>query len=56
MSNELQLLENVELKLALSTTDAQLEKNIQLFLPPVLLKLASTDAAVKQKVMTILLM
>ncbi|CEG83910.1 hypothetical protein RMATCC62417_17774 [Rhizopus microsporus] len=54
MSNELQLLENVELKLALSTTDAQLEKNIQLFLPPVLLKLASTDAAVKQKVMTIL--
>ncbi|KAI8369986.1 proteasome stabiliser-domain-containing protein [Blakeslea trispora] len=54
MSNELQLLENVELKLALCSSDAQLEKNIQMFLPPVLLKLGSTDAQVKKKVMEIL--
>lgn len=47
-------LENVELKLAMCNTDAQLEKTIQVFLPPVLLKLASTDASVKKKVMEIL--
>ncbi|OBZ85602.1 Proteasome-associated protein ECM29 [Choanephora cucurbitarum] len=54
MSNELQLLENVELKLALCSSDAQLEKTIQMFLPPVLLKLSSTDSQVKKKVMEIL--
>lgn len=35
-------------------TDAQLEKTIQVFLPPVLLKLASTNADSKKKVMEIL--
>lgn len=35
-------------------TDAQLEKTIQVFLPPVLLKLASTNADAKKKVMEIL--
>ncbi|GAN03092.1 proteasome-associated protein ECM29 homolog [Mucor ambiguus] len=54
MSNEVQLLENVELKLAMCNTDAQLEKTIQIFLPPVLLKLASTNAEAKKKVMEIL--
>ncbi|KAI8875721.1 ARM repeat-containing protein, partial [Backusella circina FSU 941] len=54
MSNELQLLENVELKLAMCNTDAQLEKTINTFLPPVLLKLASTQEASKRKVMEIL--
>ncbi|KAI8987056.1 proteasome stabiliser-domain-containing protein [Pilobolus umbonatus] len=54
MSNELQLLENVELKLALCNTDAQLERTIQIFLPPVLLKLGSTHEQVKKKVMEIL--
>lgn len=54
MSNEIQLLENVELKLAMCNTDAQLEKTIQVFLPPVLLKLASINPDVKKKVMEIL--
>jgi proteasome component ECM29 len=54
MSNEIQLLENVELKLAMCNTDAQLEKTIQVFLPPVLLKLASTNPDAKKKVMEIL--
>lgn len=35
-------------------TDAQLEKTIQVFLPPVLLKLASTNPDSKKKVMEIL--
>jgi proteasome component ECM29 len=35
-------------------TDAQLEKTIQVFLPPVLLKLSSTNADAKKKVMEIL--
>ncbi|KAI7902114.1 proteasome stabiliser-domain-containing protein [Cokeromyces recurvatus] len=54
MSNEVQLLENVELKLAMCNTDAQLEKTIQTFLPPVLLKLASNNPDAKRKVMEIL--
>ncbi|CEP12173.1 hypothetical protein [Parasitella parasitica] len=54
MSNEIQLLENVELKLAMCNTDSQLEKTIQIFLPPVLLKLASNNAESKKKVMEIL--
>ena len=42
------------MKLALCSSDAQLEKTIQMFLPPVLLKLSSTDSQVKKKVMEIL--
>ncbi|KAI8147438.1 proteasome stabiliser-domain-containing protein [Fennellomyces sp. T-0311] len=53
-SNELQLLENVELKLAMCNTDAQLERCINLFLAPVLLKLASPHEQVRRKVMEVL--
>ncbi|KAI9024387.1 proteasome stabiliser-domain-containing protein [Phycomyces nitens] len=54
MTSELELLENVELKLALCNTDAQLETNIRIFLPPILLKLMSTDDRARKKVMEIL--
>ncbi|KAI9491193.1 proteasome stabiliser-domain-containing protein [Zychaea mexicana] len=53
-SNELQLLENVELKIAMCNTDAQLERCINLFLAPVLLKLASPHEKVRRKVMELL--
>ncbi|KAG2227610.1 hypothetical protein INT45_002295 [Circinella minor] len=53
-SNELQLLENVELKIAMCNTDAQLERCINLFLTPVLLKLASPHEQVRRKVMELL--
>ncbi|RUP51830.1 hypothetical protein BC936DRAFT_145387 [Jimgerdemannia flammicorona] len=46
--------ENVELRFALCNTDAQLEKTIGTFLPPVLLKLGSPHEPVKKKVMEIL--
>ncbi|CAO3594598.1 unnamed protein product [Absidia cylindrospora] len=53
-NNEIQLLENVELKLAMCNTDAQLEKTIGVFLPPVLLKLSSPHEQTRKKVMDIL--
>ncbi|KAG0174143.1 hypothetical protein DFQ29_007586 [Apophysomyces sp. BC1021] len=53
-SNELELLENVELKLAMCSNDAQLERTIGAFLPPILLKLSSTNELVRKKVMDIL--
>ncbi|KAI8088970.1 proteasome stabiliser-domain-containing protein [Halteromyces radiatus] len=53
-NNEIQLLENVELKLAMCSTDSQLEKTIGIFLPPVLLKLSSTNEQSRKKVMDIL--
>ncbi|RUS30672.1 proteasome stabiliser-domain-containing protein [Jimgerdemannia flammicorona] len=46
--------QNVELRFALCNTDAQLEKTIGTFLPPVLLKLGSPHEPVKKKVMEIL--
>ncbi|KAL0086563.1 hypothetical protein J3Q64DRAFT_1740571 [Phycomyces blakesleeanus] len=49
-TSELQLLENVELKLALCNTDAKLETTIRIFLPPLLLKLMSTDDRARRKV------
>ncbi|KAI9320591.1 proteasome stabiliser-domain-containing protein [Dichotomocladium elegans] len=52
--NELQLLENVELKIAMCDTDAQFERCIDLFLTPVLLKMASPHEQVRKKVMGIL--
>ncbi|KAI7869867.1 proteasome stabiliser-domain-containing protein [Spinellus fusiger] len=53
-TNELQLLENVELKLALCNTDTQLESIIRMFLTPLLLKVTSTDKRARSKVMEIL--
>ncbi|KAF7732558.1 hypothetical protein EC973_003305 [Apophysomyces ossiformis] len=53
-SNELELLENVELKLAMCTSDAQLERTVGVFLPPVLLKLSSNNELARKKVMDIL--
>ena len=43
-------IENVELKIAMCDTDAQFERCINLFLTPVLLKLASPHEQVKRKV------
>lgn len=40
----------MELRLAVSETDAQLEKNVGNFLVPVLLKMSSSDEAVRRKV------
>lgn len=42
--------ENVELKLAMSQTDSQLERCVNLFLAPVLLKLSSAHEQVRKKV------
>ncbi|KAG0347308.1 hypothetical protein BG005_000251 [Podila minutissima] len=52
--NDLKLLDNVELRFALADTDAQLEKTLNTFLCPVLLKLASPTEAVRSKVVGIL--
>lgn len=46
----IELLDNVELRFALADTDAQLEKTLNTFLCPVLLKLASPTEAVRSKV------
>ncbi|KAG0252530.1 hypothetical protein DFQ27_008011 [Actinomortierella ambigua] len=53
-ANELELLENVELRFALAETDAQLERTLTTFLCPVLLKLASDQEVVRNKVIGIL--
>ncbi|KFH67585.1 hypothetical protein MVEG_06317 [Podila verticillata NRRL 6337] len=52
--NDLKLLDNVELRFALADSDAQLEKTLNTFLCPVLLKLASPTEAVRSKVVGIL--
>jgi hypothetical protein len=44
------LTEAVELRLAMSETDAQLEKNVGNFIVPVLLKLSSSSEVVRKKV------
>ncbi|CAG8483679.1 8071_t:CDS:10 [Racocetra fulgida] len=51
---EIELLEKVELRLALAETDAQLEKILNAFLSPILLKLASPHEVVRTKVMSVL--
>ncbi|GBC07937.1 hypothetical protein RclHR1_00780017 [Rhizophagus clarus] len=51
---EIELLENVELRFAIAETDQQLEKTLNIFLSPVLLKLESPHEVVKTKVMSIL--
>ncbi|KAF9547279.1 hypothetical protein EC957_008628 [Mortierella hygrophila] len=51
---DLELLDNVELRFALAETDPQLEKTLNTFLCPVLLKLASPAENVRAKVVSIL--
>ncbi|KAF9098763.1 hypothetical protein BGX23_005338 [Mortierella sp. AD031] len=51
---DLELLDNVELRFALAESDAQLEKTLNTFLCPVLLKLASPAENVRAKVVSIL--
>ncbi|CAG8556325.1 12390_t:CDS:10, partial [Acaulospora morrowiae] len=53
-SKEIELLENVELRFALAETDVQLEKTLNIFLSPVLLKLASPHEEVRKKVIDVL--
>ncbi|KAF9155982.1 hypothetical protein BG015_007778 [Linnemannia schmuckeri] len=50
----LELLDNVELRFALAESDTQLEKTLNTFLCPVLLKLASPAENVRAKVVSIL--
>ncbi|KAF9112407.1 hypothetical protein BGX27_003449 [Mortierella sp. AM989] len=51
---DLQLLENVEMRFAIAESDSQLEKTVNTFLCPVLLKLASPAENVRSKVIAIL--
>ncbi|ODQ51798.1 ARM repeat-containing protein [Saitoella complicata NRRL Y-17804] len=50
---ELKLLNAVELKIALSDTDAKLQKTLSIYLCPLLLKLGSEHAAPRNKVISI---
>ncbi|KAF9434869.1 hypothetical protein BGZ76_007269 [Entomortierella beljakovae] len=52
--NDLKLLDNVELRFALAESDGQLEKTLNTFLCPVLLKLSSPFENVRSKVIGIL--
>lgn len=49
-SKELQLIEKVNLRLVLADTPEKFEKDLQTFLPPLLLKLASPHSSARQKV------
>jgi len=49
-SKELRLVNNVELKIALADTDEKLQRLLDLYLPPLILKLASPHASVRNKV------
>jgi hypothetical protein len=49
-TKELRLVNNVEMKIALADTDAKLQKLLNLYLPPLLLKLGSPHASVRNKV------
>lgn len=53
-SKELELIGKVELKIALADTPAKLEKNLDIFLAPILLKLASPYDTVRKQVFEIL--
>lgn len=50
MSRELELVNKVDLRIALAESDTQLEQTLNLYLAPLLLKLASPDAEVRQAV------
>jgi proteasome component ECM29 len=49
-ANELRLLNNVELRIALADSDTKLQSLLNLYLPAILLKLGSPHAAVHKKV------
>jgi proteasome component ECM29 len=49
-AKELRLVNNVELKIALADTDPKLQRLLNLYLPPLLLKLGSPHASVRNKV------
>lgn len=51
---EISLLNKVELRIALAESNAHLENALKIYLPPVLLKLASPDAQVRQLVFKII--
>ena len=49
-ARELSLVDKVELKIALTQSDAALQNILKTYLPPLLLKLASEHASVRNKV------
>ena len=49
-AKELRLVGNVELRLAMITTDSAMEKALNTYLAPLLLKLASEHVSVRNKV------
>jgi proteasome component ECM29 len=49
-ARELQLVGNVEFRIAAASTDKKLEELLDKFLPPLLLKLSSDSQAVRNKV------
>jgi proteasome component ECM29 len=51
-AKELRLVNNVELKIALADSDAKLQKLLNLYLPPLLMKLSSPHEAVRNMVGT----
>ncbi|CAH6719118.1 proteasome component Ecm29p [[Candida] jaroonii] len=53
-STELDLVNKVELRIALANTDAQLENSLKLYLGPVILKLSSSHSSVRQAVFKII--
>ncbi|KAF8247482.1 ARM repeat-containing protein [Wilcoxina mikolae CBS 423.85] len=52
-AKELRLVNNVELKIALADTDAQLQKLLNLYLAPLLMKLGSPHSSVRNKVIAV---
>ncbi|KAK8255126.1 proteasome stabiliser-domain-containing protein [Phyllosticta capitalensis] len=52
-ARELELIGKVELRIALADSDAKLESLLNTYLPPLLLKLASEHASVRQKVIAV---
>ncbi|KAI5783555.1 proteasome stabiliser-domain-containing protein [Geopyxis carbonaria] len=52
-AKELRLVENVELKIALADTDGKLQRLLNLYLPPIILKLNSPHITVRNKVIAV---
>lgn len=52
--SELALVNQVELRIALASSDAQLEHSLKIYLAPLLLKLSSRDAEVRQTVLKVI--
>ena len=49
-AKELRLVNNVELRIALADSDPKLQKLLNMYLPPLLMKLASPHETVRNKV------